>query len=337
MRIANVRRTLQSEQLLTKGDHVVVGVSGGVDSMVLLHLLHRCCRTLHLILTVAHVNYRKRGLASDEDESLVVKTAEQWGCEVVVERPRFSPRGNFQEKARDFRRDFFCRLAQKRGVACVVLAHHQDDQVETILLHLVRGAGPSGLTGMAKRSFVDGTTFIRPLLDVSRDEIMKYARQYRIPYREDASNDDIRYRRNHIRHELLPELRKLNPRVAQAVAQLGKTIAADEELLVRLAEVGLTEMTVKSNASWVWFSRESYLELPRPLRLRSLKMVFEQLAGGKRHLQGDHLQRMDFLATQPAAGKKRYPLPAPWIFERQGGALVIHRSGTDLPLPFKEG
>ncbi|MBI4126170.1 MAG: tRNA lysidine(34) synthetase TilS [Deltaproteobacteria bacterium] len=325
MLIANIRRTLQEECLVTNGDRMIVGVSGGVDSMVLLHLLHRCVRTLKLTLTVAHVNYRKRGSASDADEALVVAAAERLDCEVVVERPHVSLRGNFQDKARDVRRDFFCRLARRCGAASVALAHHQDDQVETILLHLVRGAGQKGLTGMAKRSLMDGITFIRPLLDLSRDEIMKVAQANRIAYREDASNEDVRYRRNHIRHELMPQLRKLNPRVARSVAQLGKTIAADEELLARLAEVGLNEMTVQSTTSSVWFSREAYLELPRPLRLRSLKMVFEQLAGGKRHLQGDHLQRMDFLATQTGGEKKRYPLPSPWIFERSGGALVIRQ------------
>jgi tRNA(Ile)-lysidine synthase len=194
----------------------LAGISGGVDSMVMLHLFH----LLGLNVTVAHVNYRQRGEASELDEKLVVAAANGYGyaCRVLKPDMEELARGNFQDKARKVRYRFFAETMQQSGHDCIALAHQQDDQIETILMKLFRGAGVGSWSGMS----VWQNGLFRPLLNVPRHLVEHYAGKNKIEYRQDKSNLGQKYARNYIRLHLLPELDGKIPGIRQNILNLPK-------------------------------------------------------------------------------------------------------------------
>lgn len=184
---------------------VVAGVSGGPDSMCLLYLLHR-----HEIeTTVVHCNYQLRGEASDRDQQLVEEICALWGVECISVRldPAEGSSRNFQAWARERRYEIFRDLKAETGADAITTAHHQDDQLETILQKILRGGGLSSWKGMSVR---DGD-LTRPLINVSKTDIMRFVEDFNIPYRIDSSNEDAGYARNFLRHRWLPEMNRFFP------------------------------------------------------------------------------------------------------------------------------
>ena len=186
----------------------LMAVSGGVDSVVLAHLCHR----LKLNFALAHCNFQLRGEESDNDENFVKDHANKWGVQFHVSR--FDTIGyinrekvSLQVAARDLRYAWFERLMQKFGYDRLVTAHHLDDNLETFLINLSRGTGLGGLTGIPENT----DSIARPLLAFSRQRIMEYAKSENLQWREDGSNEDTKYLRNKIRHELVPKLKRLHP------------------------------------------------------------------------------------------------------------------------------
>lgn len=184
---------------------LIVTVSGGVDSMCLLHSLYR----LNISGIAAHVNYQKRGLDSDKDAELVAEKAGEWGFEfeLKIANPKEAEAQNFQQWAREVRYRFFRSLVAERGADGIALAHHRDDQVETILQKLLRGAGMVSWSGM---EVWDGELF-RPLLSISRQQIEQYAEERGIPYRTDQSNLESDFARNFLRNEWTDKLSEFFP------------------------------------------------------------------------------------------------------------------------------
>lgn len=186
-----------STDLPNRSEPLVVAVSGGLDSVVLLHLLHEAGYRG----VVAHMNYGFRGDESDADEALVRRLADEWGWELRVSHP-VVPAGNRQDAARTLRYAFFEQIRAEIGSDAIVLGHHEDDQVETILLKVLRGARLDACHGMRpRRGFL-----IRPLLRVPKSDLIAYAQSQGLTWREDASNADRRYLRNKIRLDVLPKM-----------------------------------------------------------------------------------------------------------------------------------
>ena len=208
--LESVRAYIQTHQLIQDGQSVLVGVSGGVDSMVLLHVLHE----LGFEVYVAHVNYQLRGDDSDADEALVRHYCQNAGVPYYSTRvdPALKEEGmSFQEAARDVRYNFFAKIAQKEGIQHIAVAHHMDDQAETLLLKLLTGSGIEGLGGMRPARFLSSRhpiPLIRPLLEQRRETILAYATARGLAWREDASNASDAYRRNVVRNEVLPLLKE---------------------------------------------------------------------------------------------------------------------------------
>ena len=193
---------------------VVIGVSGGMDSCVLLHALHK--RLMPCI--VAHVNYKIRGKDSDEDARFVEQLAKTYDFPFVlreVNGKALKSSGNFQNIARQKRYDFFQEIAEDHNAHWIITAHHLDDQAETMLLKLFGGSTIKGLAGMAA---VEGS-HCRPLLHIPRTDLLAYAEHYGLSWREDISNSSLEYDRNHLRHEILPSLRERHPRWFNGLAR----------------------------------------------------------------------------------------------------------------------
>ncbi|MDE3076556.1 MAG: tRNA lysidine(34) synthetase TilS, partial [Chloroflexota bacterium] len=204
------------------GRLVVVAVSGGADSVCLLHLLTgQGCRVV-----VAHLNHGMRGRAGDADAAFVRELSERLGHRCVVERRdvpslRRERALSLEEAAREARYEFLRAVAEREGAEAIFLGHTADDQVETFLMRLIRGAGLAGLSAMRSKQGI----LYRPLLSVWRTEVEDYLRERGLEWREDASNLDPRFFRNRVRHELMPLLVRLNPGVKEVLLRETRLLA----------------------------------------------------------------------------------------------------------------
>lgn len=209
-------------QLIKKGDRLVLGVSGGPDSVALLMIMADFQKKENLNLIVAHVNYGLRGQDSERDEKLVRELSQKLGLKVLVKKYYAKKRaGNPEELMRDFRYSFFEEIRKKYRFDKVVVAHTLDDRVETFLMNLIRGSGIRGLISLKEKR----DRIIRPLLEVKKSEIVTWLKKKNIKFRIDKSNQDNSFYRNSIRNELIPLLeKKYNPLVKNKIFNLAQQL-----------------------------------------------------------------------------------------------------------------
>ncbi|MDD5140345.1 MAG: tRNA lysidine(34) synthetase TilS [Verrucomicrobiales bacterium] len=243
--LQRVESEIQNRRLLLRGQKILVAISGGADSMVLLHALDSFAHKFRWKISVAHFNHQLRGRSSDADEKLVRKTAAALKLPVFVERAdvkSFAKKSklSIEMAARKLRHEFFARVARERKIYTIALAHHADDQVELFFVRLLRGAGGEGLAGMKWRSPspADKTiTLVRPLLGLTKAEMLDFASENKIPFREDETNASSDFLRNRVRNELIPLLqKKYQPGLAKSVLRLMEIIGAESEAVGKLAE-----------------------------------------------------------------------------------------------------
>ncbi|MGD8428165.1 MAG: tRNA lysidine(34) synthetase TilS, partial [Balneolaceae bacterium] len=208
----------------------IIGVSGGIDSMCLLYVF----KQLEITALVSHVNYQKRGPASNKDAELVEQLAFEWGfdCHTVTVDPAEAEGQNFQQWARNFRYDVFRHLAEEHDATGIAVAHHEDDQVETIFQKILRGSGLVSWTGM---EIWDGYVF-RPLLHISRRQIEEFAEVHEIPYRTDVSNLDSDFARNFLRNEWLKKMSDFFPGWKQNILRVNRQAGNYEEAIDWIAD-----------------------------------------------------------------------------------------------------
>ncbi|MDO5035953.1 MAG: tRNA lysidine(34) synthetase TilS [Porphyromonas sp.] len=209
---------------LPAGHPVVVGVSGGADSMTLLHLMRRT----GLPLIVAHVNFQLRGTESDRDEAFVLEQEPRAVVRRFQTEQYAQERGlSIEMAARELRYGFFRELAKEHGASAIAVGHNANDQVETLLLNLTRGTGGSGLCGME----YFGNGILRPLLETTREEIIKYLDHYQLPHIEDQTNSQTIYQRNALRHQVVPALQQLNPSFITSTLRSMEIFRQEQEIV----------------------------------------------------------------------------------------------------------
>jgi len=243
--IAQIDQLVRAKKLFRRGEKILVAASGGVDSMVLLAVLHRLATAHEWQLFVAHFNHQLRGKAADADEQLVRDAAKTLGWPAVISRGSVKEharrRGwSVEMAARELRHTFLAQTAKRSGASAVALAHHADDQIETFFLRLLRGAGNRGLGGMVcvSSSPVDkNIRLVRPLLNQSKAALEEFARDEGIRFSEDATNADLDILRNRVRHELLPLLRKnYQPALNSCILRLMELARSSDDVVQERAD-----------------------------------------------------------------------------------------------------
>ncbi len=277
--IKRVQNTAHTFSLWEPKQSFIVGVSGGADSSCLVDIFFFLAQKYDFTLHLAHVNYRLRGKASEEDEAAVRKMAEHYDVPLTVLRP---PKKSFtknEEAYRDIRYQFFEKLRAEKNYDHIAVAHNEDDQAETILLRLLRGSGLSGLGAMRpKNGYV-----IRPLIMTSRQDILAYLKERHLSYRKDHSNDDPRYLRNRIRHELLPLLEKnFQPKIKKLLATTTMLLAADYALLDTL----IPHLVFDQTETTPTFSRRDTLTHPEPVIRHAFRALLKPYFQGNNPPKG---------------------------------------------------
>ncbi|QGG48743.1 tRNA lysidine(34) synthetase TilS [Heliorestis convoluta] len=258
-------QTLQKVKVLEKGQKIVVAASGGVDSTSLLWLFREVSPYYPLDLVVAHYNHALRGKESQEDEDFIKALAHRLQLPFAVDSPPKGywekAKGNKMDEARKLRYRFFHDVAKKQGAQAISLAHHSDDQAETILFHLLRGSGLKGLAGMSLQQGM----LLRPLLPFRRQELVEYMNLIGEAWREDSSNQSLTYSRNRLRHQVLPLLETFNPRLIESLNRTADLIRAEDAYLEER-----TQEVYKQVCTAEGLHIASWLQLPLALRRRIL-------------------------------------------------------------------
>ena len=293
-----------AEAGVRRGDGLVVAVSGGVDSMVLLDVLVRLAPRLGVRLHVVHIHHGLRGRSAERDAALVAAEAARYALPVSVERLTAARRArgtSMQAWARSARYARLDAVRRRIRAAWVLTAHNRNDQAETVLLNLLRGAGPRGLAGMpAIRGRI-----LRPLLGAWRAEIERYAAARGVRFREDPSNRSVAYRRNRIRRQLLPMLaREYNPRIAEVLAALAEQAREDDDALTsRASALGVTAVRVRGRA--VGVNRRALSGAPPAVARRLFQEAFRRATAAGHGLTRRHLAALTRLADR--GGEVRLP------------------------------
>jgi tRNA(Ile)-lysidine synthase len=324
-----VLERIERLRMLDRGDRVVVAVSGGVDSVVLVRLLASFASASGWDLTIAHLDHRLRKTSGD-DARFVVELGKQLDLPVIVdsvdvEAHAASAHSGLEQAAREVRRAFLERVAREVGAGKIALGHTADDQAETILFQVSRGAGWDGASGVAEVSL----PYVRPLLHVSRAEVQDLAEQEGWPWREDETNADLCYSRNRIRHRVLPELREINPEVVSAFARLSEAAGDARQIVDYAIEILWPSLCLSEEPHRVELSRPAMLRLPGAIRRVMLRDGLRRLLGGLEGIERTHLVAADDLAE---GARSRGELHLPRSRIRVSREKIVLTDETDVPV-----
>lgn len=340
-----VLRFIRGHNLVRENELLLVGVSGGPDSVCLLHVLASLRNTLGIKLHIAHLNHMLRGAESDGDADYVSALAHKLGIPATIERRGVKAyqkkhRLSAEEAAREVRYAFFSEVARSLGADAVAVGHTADDQIETILMHLVRGTGLAGLRGMQPLSTLrspDGNSLkiVRPLLETSRAETEAYCAAQGLSPRSDSSNRLPDYLRNRIRSQLIPLLREYNPDIDKALIRMAS--AADSDLTYIEAEMSrLWGLVAQAQSEGVAIDRAEFSRLQPALKRHLVRSALQRLLGELRDIESVHIESLLNALDKPAG--KRLSLPKGLAFHGDYDYGLITSKHLPLsPFPVLEG
>ncbi len=339
-----VKKFILRHRLAAAGETLVAAVSGGPDSVCLLHVLAGLRGELGFSLHIAHLDHQLRGEASAADAAYVGELARSLGIPATIEKRdvmsyKRERRISLEEAAREVRYTFLAEVASGVGARRAATGHTRDDDIETILLHLIRGSGTRGLRGLQPESRLtySGKTVVvaRPLLEVDRAETAAYCARHNLAPRLDASNLSLSPLRNRIRQELVPLLRKYNPRIADALRRAAR-IAADELDFISQAAGRILPEISRERDGIIELDRQGMLDLPPTLQRHLLFASLEKLLGTNRDIEMRHIEDMLGAVYKPAG--KRLNLPGGIVFVVEYDKYIVCREkASPAPFPPLEG
>jgi len=303
-----VLSTIEKYHMIKKGDRILVGVSGGADSLALLHILVHLQASLSIQVYAAHVNHGLRGDEAKADALFVEEKCREWGVPFFLKEEdvhHLSKVWRISEESagRVVRYQFFEQVLNEIGGHKIALAHHRDDQAETILHHIIRGTGMKGLQGMSP---VRDGKYIRPLLEVSRAEIEEYCRKNKLEFRVDRTNQESCYTRNKIRHLLIPFIAKeFNPNISETLVRMAEILREEEDFLQGIcAEISAKICRAKEDL--VEIEKAGFLSCHRAVKRRILRLSLEKLQHGLQELQLSHIDGVIDLVESSSVGSMLY-------------------------------
>lgn len=305
--LGDVEAYMLRHRLVEPGGCIVVGVSGGPDSVTLLHLLNQLAPRYDLKLHVAHLNHQIRAEA-EADAAFVMDLSAKWKIPCTTESvdlPSLAARKklSLEEAARRVRYAFLCRVAQNVGAQHIAVGHNADDQAETVLMHFLRGAGPAGLRGILPSTRLrddctvsnrDGPatniTLIRPLLSTPRAAIEAYCDAHHLETRFDRSNLDTTYFRNRLRHEVLPYLDGVNPGISERLRHLGEIVRADYTLLQEFVRIAWDTLLIDAHPDALVFDLQRWREQPLAIQRAIIRRAAYRLRKHLRDVDFSHVE-----------------------------------------------
>lgn len=329
--LLRIQRTIEEQRLLKGIKSLLLAVSGGSDSVALLHAMAGLSRSAGLKLSVAHFNHKIRGRDADADAAFVRSLALQLKLPFVMgdgDVPAIANRRgiSLEMAAREARYAFLHKAVLEVGAEAVATAHTAGDQAETIILRLMRGAGGTGLGGIRYCADINGLKVIRPMLDVSKADAVGFLKGIGATWREDKSNSDIEFQRNMVRHEILPLLEaKLNPQVRKALLQTGRILRDEDEWLETLS-TGILRQCVAA-ISPAMLSLSSFSRHPIAARRRVLRLWLSANGVPPELLDFDTIARVDAIVRGVREADTTC-LAGGWRVTRGEGSLVLNRTGT---------
>lgn len=307
---------------------LVVGVSGGADSLCLVH----CLKEGGFKLIVGHLDHALREHSAEQADALGKHIAELglpfFGQRKDVRQFAAQNKLGIEEAARLCRYRFLFDLAREHGAQGVVVGHHADDQAETVLMHFLRGSGLSGLAGIQPRSFLSvidpELPLLRPMLHIYRSEIQEYCQAHGLEVLEDESNTDPSYFRNRMRHDLIPDLEHYNSGIKQVLTRTADTLSADRQLLDLLADEAFTRVLVRTEKDALVLNRDLFLGLHLSLQRMVLRKIFAQLKPDLRDLGFEAVERA---LAAIGEGTSLTPLAGDlWIFGFEKECVIAPRA-----------
>ncbi len=321
------------EGFVTKNDKVLVGVSGGADSMCLLDILQKAQKQMGFSLIAVHVNHCLRGEESDRDEMFVRKYCEKNGIDFIcetVDALKHSKKyaKSVEQAARELRYAAFDKIMQKEKATVLAVAHHKDDQAETVLMHIARGSSLKGAKGMALKSGY----ILRPLLNFTRCDIEQYNEENKIPSIKDSSNDDINYSRNFFRHKIIPDMEKVYPDAVSAVCKFADKCAIDDDFITSCIP---TKMLVYRDDFVKILNQVNELHIA--LSSRIIKSAFEHL-GAYYDIEQKHILQIKELFNMKNGSKISLPFKMIAFKEYDGVVITFKKQfAEEMVYPFKLG
>jgi len=322
-------RTIHRNRLFSPGDRILLAVSGGADSVAMLQLLQEAAPHFRIQLAIAHFNHHLRGHESEEDEEFVKRLAESRkldffrGEDTAGTLARFG--GNLEERAREQRYTFLSMAAQQAQAQKIALGHTLDDQAETFLIRLLRGSGSTGLSGIPPAR---NGIWIRPLLEINREEILQFLQERNLSWREDSSNNSMAFLRNRIRHHLLPILeQEYNPRVRTILAQTAEFLREDSESLKKMAVEYVGQKSVQGQP--LELPIEEMNAFPNGMQAQIVREALVQVGPCSTYPPAAQIRAiLELLA--PGKGGKKFQTKD-WLVTRRGRILVIASKRTGTP------
>lgn len=304
--IKQVSDTIDKFAMFAPGDKVLVGVSGGPDSVALLHLLNTVAPTYQIELAVAHLDHGLRPLADGKETELVKQLAGNLGLAFYVEAASLdSSQGSLEERARNVRYAFFNSVARDNGYHKIALGHHAQDNAEAVLLHLFRGSGLRGLSGIPP---VRDNRIVRPLVDLHREDILAYLQQLEIPFMLDDSNADLRFDRNRIRHHLIPLLKtQYNPDIVATLHRMAGLCRDEDQWCDRLLVPTLEQIEFEVTPQYLILDTGPLVEQSLAAQRRLIRSALRRWRGDLKRISAHHV---DALLRLASLGQGRLNLPA---------------------------
>jgi tRNA(Ile)-lysidine synthase len=351
--LERIERTLARGRSGDLGAVWVVAVSGGSDSVGLLRVLHAVAPKAGLTLSVAHLDHGARGEAARADAAFVEDLARSLGLPFDLGRWQATRPGHFEADARRARYAWLLEIAHARGASAVAVGHTRDDQAETVLHRVIRGTGIHGLAGIpARRWLGPGVTLVRPLLNVSRQEVRDYLGNHAQPFRDDVSNADTSRTRARLRHDLLPKLAdEYNPRVAEALVNLAKLAAGSTRSCRRQAmEIERFTACGSSKPDEASFHRDRLVQFPAFVRAEVLRLAWRRAGWPEAGMGAKRWRRLALLARRTREGRfdvgggvEAHTSPALFTLRRTSSPDAAPALANALPLevpgsaPWRDG